>query len=338
MFNHINVPSSPSSLDDDSVSSVQLDRQDTALYNYHNITRLAAIYNYLYLDVVENRTADEIYDHFVTIGDPSEILRNFCAHFKDIYYIYLHYRFKVGVNTAFLETDEIKVSPDLPIYTWFSHYTLFTIYSPRHMGSLLQKCAAFVYIYGIDNLIINKEYRDNSKKSFKEQEKERLLTEKTRLISEQLGVSAAQNIDESHTNFCNIYTLPEQQRRREKQQYSFVSSSVGEFLNKNYRAMEAIRTLESVDDFGPDRRFILGGIYPIQTNLNKSYQPQYTKHWAYLNIVYYILESAIRPLIEDITKEKRSDPSQIQIKFQKKDLPGTKGFTHGNIGEVKITV
>lgn len=330
MFN-INVPSS---LSDDEVG-VQLDRQDTPLYNYHNITRLAAIYNYLYLRVNEHRTVDDIYEHFVTIGDPSDILRNFCKDFKDIYYLYLHYRFQIKVTTTFLETDEIKISPDMPIYTWFSHYTLFTIYSPRHLGSLLQKCAAFVYIYGIDNLIINREYQDSSRKSFEQVEQERMLSEKTRLISEQLGI-ATQHADESHTDFCNIYTLPQQQQQQqERQRFSFVSASIGNFLNKNYNAIETIKNIASVDDYGPDRRFILNGIYPIQTNIGKVYQRQYTKHWAYLNIVYYILELAVTPIIEDITREKRADLATIQIKFKKKDLPRAGRFTHGNIGEVK---
>lgn len=317
--------------------AIQLDRQNTSLYNYHNITRLAAIYNYMYQRINEHRSVDDIYDRFISM-DPSDILRNFCKDFKDIFYLYTCYRFQIRATTTFLETEDMRVSPDLPIYTWFSHYTVFTIYSKKYIASLLQKCAAFIYIYGIDNLIINKEYSDSSRKSFEQIEQERKLAEKTRLISEQLGATQNTN-DESHTDFCNVYTLPQQQQQQQdRNKNSYVSASFSKYLNNNYNTIQAIQNISSVDGFTGDRRFVLGNIYPIQTNLPKVYQRQYTKHWAYLNIVYYILEAAIRPIIEAITREKRSEQANIQIKFGKKDLPGAALFTHNNIGELNNNV
>lgn len=332
MFN-INV--STKSIDDDSVG-IELNRQDTRLYNYHNITRLAAIFNNLYLHINSHRTVDEIYDSFLNIADPNVILHNFCKDFKDIYYLYLHFRFQTPVTTAFQETDNMNISPDFPIYTWFSHFTLFTIYSSRHINALLQKCSAFVYIYGIDNLIINREYHDSSKKSFEQIQQERMLSEKTRLISEQLGNYNSTAINDSDTDFCNIYKSRRQQRNQVNG--PLLDPELERIINRNKNTFQMINRISlPVNMYGPNRSFVLDNIYAIQKNLDKTHKTECSKHWAYLNIVYYILESAIRPIIEDITREKRNDVCNIHIKFKKRDLVSVGQFNHGNIGEIKTT-
>lgn len=306
---------------------VSLNRQDVYLYEYHNLTRLAAIFSHILLQTSDHNSVDDIFKRFTQIKDPQTILTVFIKDFRKIYYLYIQARFDRLKNLCFQKTV-IENKLMHPIYSWFTNGVLFTSYSEEHLKSLINKSSAFIYLYGINNIVINAPLssRGASKRLLEQQEDERILAEKTRIIAKSF-----KSIDDSDINATlkDVYTGAP---RRCNSNVAFGATR----YSADYRLQLVTSNVISADHVLNREKYVLDTIHPIQKNIREVYSDEYGKHLVHLSIVYYILETAIRPLIEELTKS-TVDETVLTIDFtsgvRDKNRAGLGSFfTHGTIG------
>lgn len=309
--------------------AVSLNRQDVYLYEYHNLTRLAAIFSHVILRTSEHSSVDDIFKRFTQIRDPQTILTVFIKDFRKIYYLYIQARFDRLKNLCFHKTVlENKLMH--PIYSWFTNGVLFTSYSEEHLNSLINKTSAFIYLYGINNIVMNAPLssRGTSKRLLEQQEEERILSEKTRIIAKSFKA-----IDDNDINATlkDVYTGAP---RRCSLNVAFGATR----YSADYRLQLVTSNITSADEVFNREKYVLDTIHPIQKNIREVYSVEYSKHFAHLSIVYYILETAIRPLIEELTKS-TVDETVLTIDFtsgirdKSRSAAGLGSFfTHGTIG------
>lgn len=273
----------------------KLDKQPVNLYNYHNLSRLAALFNYIITDTRTHTSVDDVFERFISATTPISVMKTFVDSFEDFFYLYINARFTHITHVCYNSTKN-PIHDNLPIYCFMHSGILIVSYSADYLTHLVNKTSTFNFLFGKANVFIRSTAEERNVSGNEGiHENERILNK----TIDQISLKLRANNNEKREKSCH-FTLDR-------------VNDIPTIGYKDYSTLDFIQSFEDVYKNG-DNNYILGNVYPIQTNIGKIFTEKNRLHLTNLSIINCILETAIATVLEELTKEQIDKP-KIKIKF-----------------------
>lgn len=279
---------------------VHINYEKKSIYDYNNLTRLAAIFYYMISNVARYESPDDVYFRFVNIGQDLFVL--FQEHFRFIFFMYFKSRFIADIKINFIDIkDSIQTSP---IICSIRVGQLFVFYSSKLLNEMLNKTMTCFCLY-------------NNAISFNEEEEcdDKLNELASRLLLErkkQFECGTAINTHSKHVDVNSLECLFEPTPHSKPITFDFNS----------YLSHDQGITYQKT-----------------QENLIDIYSGKYSSHLFFLHTVYYIFETAINKLLfESVCRKKlegvnKPEIPTVTIRFSSQ-IKARDQYSWGNLGKI----
>lgn len=324
--------------------AINLDRQDRDVYDYHNVTRVAAILNHVMYSINEHVDVEHIFRLFLK-GNSSDVIKCFVIKFQEVFEKYIRLLFSTIGNIVFHRAP-ITLTPNSPIFCWYANSILFVTFNEKYLSDLLNNISSMLFGYGEDNIIQTLEENYGS-----------LST------SNKFNFSMNQSIEmvsaRISNNRTNCSTLVDNFYRIEDEDVSggrvgsCGGGGGGSSINNTYDGLPPVNLLfngrfdsdeynntsvgnrNSLDDDAAGRQnfsiernnidFILNKVFKIQKNIGDVYSRKNMSKLIILHSIYYILENVTKSITTKIflgaDEIKEIDKTTIKVNFKRKVQP-----------------
>lgn len=290
----------------------ELDKQDPKLYDYYNLSRLAALFNYLNNGIKIHTCVDDIFEKFISLTTPVSIVKTFVMSFEKIFHLYINARFPQITHLCFNRT-KVPIYENMPIYCFLQMGILIVSYSPDYLTQLINKTLTLNYLFGNDDTIKDAESFQHGSQS-----------------------NSVSRIKENEQNFERTIDLISLKINKECSELKSKCIGYGQHQNDNFDDSNFMSSLDCIQNFvdifqNQDNDYILNNVYSIQKNISKIFTEHNRLHLINLSVINYILESSVQTILEEVTHTKIEKPV-IRIKFGSR--PGDSGnsqFTYTDI-------
>lgn len=293
----------------------ELDRQNRKVYDYCNLSRLAALFNFIINDIKIHTCIDEVFEKFISLPNPVIILQTFIKSFENFFYLYVNARFPHITQICFHSTKK-PIHDNIPIYCFLQMGILIVSYSIDYLTLLINKTLTLNYLFGKDDTIKEVELSQyNNSYNFDNaiNENERNFKKTIDLISLKINKNCLES-----KSVCLRYN----QNQNQNLYYSI--------HDNDSPSLDCIQNFEEIFQT-QQNKYILNNIYSIQKNINEIFCEKNRLHLTYLAIVNHILDTSIQTVLEEVTRTKIEKPV-IKIRFDRKNSDSKDHqFIHTNI-------
>lgn len=122
-----------------------LNRQTHEEYHLTNLTRCAAIYNYIHANHAINASVNEIFQVFVDTENPAAIPKVFIDNFEVFFRLYLMARFGRMFNILIRENGQTM--NNFPVNVFVNKDTIVAIYSRDKLSQFMNNVSTFQYLF-----------------------------------------------------------------------------------------------------------------------------------------------------------------------------------------------
>lgn len=177
-----------------------LDRQNVDVYNYHNLTRLAAILNYMILRCCAHKDVDDVFNRFVdSITNPLAIIDCFLDKFEDFFYLYVRARFPNVQHLCFSSLHK-PIVDNSPIHFWVEGGVGFVAYVKPYLKDLLQRTSALCMLHTAINADNNSTTKDRFMHSAEYSAATNMLSANERALQAQMRSFVAKAVSENKSS------------------------------------------------------------------------------------------------------------------------------------------
>lgn len=132
-----------------------LDRQTNGFYVITNLTRCAAIFNYIYHGVAKSPSVDNIFKQFLGHPNPQMIPSVFIEKFEEILYLYIRVRF--GQHYIIIIEEVQTEGKSFPVTCFIENGFICVLYSRDDISRFINMVTTFHFLYNNDDtFVVNK--------------------------------------------------------------------------------------------------------------------------------------------------------------------------------------
>lgn len=287
----------------------ELDKQDPKLYDYYNLTRLAALFNFLNNGIKMHTCVDDIFEKFISLTTPTSIVNTFVMSFEKFFHLYINARFPQITHLCFNRT-KVPIYENMPICCFLHMGILIVSYSQDYLTQLINKTLTLNYLFGNDDSM------KEADESFSRYGHSSLM----------MSNSTDTRIKENDHNFrrtidlislkinkeCSVFKSKclgyDQQHRQNNNYYNNLD------VSNCISSLDCIQNFVDIFQNQDNNEYILNNVYSIQKNISKIFAESNRLHLINLSVINYILDSSVQAILEEITQTKIEKPV-VRIKF-----------------------
>lgn len=286
--------------------NINIDKQDRNVYDYHNVTRLAAIFNNVHLKITEHKTVDEIFKIFTDRIRASEVIEVFLNNFEEIFLKYIRCKYTTIDNIVFNDID-VPLYSHLPIHCWYSNTILFVTYTSKYLNTLMKNVSSLLFAYGEDSILdaCKIDGNDNCLKLIDSNKVANINHEMNKTIEMISSRIASENFGNCSMLDNNFYLMEEK-------------TTLESLVTNNLQIMNSLNKTD--DELCPNNsKYILKNVFKIQQNISKIYTKQNFSCLTFLHAVYYVLDSVTQSITTKIVlgdDKKEAKKTNIHVNFK----------------------
>lgn len=290
-------------------SIIHVDRQDRNVYDYHNVTRLAAIFNNIMSKVDIHTSVDEIFSKFM-LHQPNQLIKNFITNFEEYFEKYICCRYSSITNVVFHDISS-PLMPNTPIHCWYYNSVLFVTYTTSYLDDLLQTVSSLLFAYGEENILDDTNMNCNNM-SYTAQ-----MNKTIDMINARV-VPPAKNLKKENLSYYQFNEI----------------KKAGVCVTDVRQIFDAVKANEANGTVTRNTPYILTNVLGIQKNIKDVYCRANFSSLLYLYSVYYVLDAVTRSITTKIIlgEDSKKEQPRTNIRVNFKSIPTSKfGFMHNDV-------